>query len=182
LTLAISSFIERIPRSGETQTMMLISATLVMGVKSRWDPTRGSCKATIDRVREVAGEQDGVAVGCGARDVLRGDVGAGAGLVVNHHRLADFPGQLVGDDAREKITAAPGRKSDHEPQRPVRVALSPRRHRSDHQQNHGQGVTREEVHGSLLQLDLTACGHTVSWHGIFRMRSTGPRPTWIRMC
>src|SRR5258706_10134443 len=35
LTLAISSFIERIPRSGVTHTMMLIRATSVIGVKSR---------------------------------------------------------------------------------------------------------------------------------------------------
>jgi len=36
LTLAISSFIERIPRSGVTHTMMLIRATSLIGVKSRW--------------------------------------------------------------------------------------------------------------------------------------------------
>src|SRR6266704_88099 len=104
-----------------------------------------------------------MAVGYGARDVLRGDVRAGAGLVVHHHRLADFPRQLVGDDAREKIAAAPGRKSDHEPQRPVRVALSPcDRRRSEHQQNHGQGATRDERHGSLLQAFPPAA---IRYHG-----------------
>jgi len=110
LTLAISSFIERIPRSGETQTMMLISATLVMGVKVAVGiPREVLVKPRIDRVGEVAGEQDGVAVGCGARDVLRGDVGAGPGL------LSTITGWLIsrvsssGNDAREKITAATGR-------------------------------------------------------------------------
>jgi len=49
--------------------------------------------------------------------VLRGDVGACAGLVVHHHRLpTDLPAQLSAMMARENRRFH-REKSDHEPQR-----------------------------------------------------------------
>ena len=60
------------------------------------------------------GEQDGVSVGIGPRDVFVADVGAGACLVLDDDLLAPHPRKLFGEHARDDIGRAPGRDRHNE--------------------------------------------------------------------
>ena len=81
----------------------------------------------------VAPDQQRVAVRSGLGDVLGGDDGAGARLVLDQHRLAQPLAQLLADQAREDVVAAAGPEADDDADRlgriaPRRVALRQRRH------------------------------------------------------
>ena len=78
----------------------------------------------IDRHRQRA-DQDGVAVGLGARDRLGADIAAGAALVLDHHLLAPDLGQPVGEDARDHVGSAAGRKRHDQSDMTVGPALRP---------------------------------------------------------
>ena len=82
--------------------------------------------AGIDRGRdrELAdgADRDGVAVGRLALHVFDGEPSAGAGAVLDDHRLAENLGKLRPDDARQKISAAAGGKAENEVDRLVRIA------------------------------------------------------------
>ena len=66
-------------------------------------------------VRERTGRhQNRMAVGCRTRGHLRSDIAAGAGLVVDDHRLAPARLDLFPDEPRKNVRAAAGRKRDHD--------------------------------------------------------------------
>ena len=74
-------------------------------------------RIVVDRGEEIAvdgktrgGDVHGVAVGGGAGDVFRGDVAAGARLVLHHHLLAPHFRQPRADDAADRVDAASGRE------------------------------------------------------------------------
>ena len=78
-------------------------------------------EARIHRVRH-AGEEQRVAVRRGALHLLRGDVAARAGLVLDHHRLAERLGELRLHQARDQVGGAARRKADHDVHRLLRAA------------------------------------------------------------
>ncbi|MCY1544794.1 hypothetical protein D9M68_806980 [compost metagenome] len=55
----------------------------------------------------------------GARHLRRGDVAAGAGTVLDHHRLAQGPGQRLGQQARREVGRGTTGKTHHDLERPV---------------------------------------------------------------
>jgi hypothetical protein len=71
-----------------------------------------------ERVRR---EQQRVAVGRRAADEGVADGAAGARLVVDHHRLVQALGQLVGEQARDGVGVAAGRVADHDGDRLGRI-------------------------------------------------------------
>jgi hypothetical protein len=68
-------------------------------------------------VAEIAAEEQGVAVGLGARDVLGGDVRPRAGAVVHDDGLAELAPQRLGEHPGEEVAGAAGRESDDEADR-----------------------------------------------------------------
>jgi hypothetical protein len=54
-------------------------------------------------------------------DELDRDPAAGAGLVLDDHRLADIVGELLADQPREQVVAAAGREPHDHPDRPGRI-------------------------------------------------------------
>ncbi len=70
-------------------------------------------QARVHRVSDARDEQR-IAVGRGALHLLRGDVAAGAGLVLHHHRLTKRLRQLRRHQARDQIGGARRRKADHD--------------------------------------------------------------------
>ena len=84
---------------------------------------------TQRRIEEPVGgeprpdDEDGVTVRIGTGDHLGGDVAAGAGLVLDHHRLAPHLLQPVADQPRGDVGRAARRERHHDahvPLRPVR--------------------------------------------------------------
>ena len=72
----------------------------------------------------VAPDQQRVAVRRGLGHVLGGDDGAGAGLVLHQHWLAQALAQLLRhDQAREDVVAAAGPEADDDADRLRREAL-----------------------------------------------------------
>jgi hypothetical protein len=68
---------------------------------------------------DVAGGE-GVAVRPGAQHLLHRDVAAGAGAVVDHHRLAERRLQRVLQHARGEVGLPAGREADDQVDRPLR--------------------------------------------------------------
>ena len=88
------------------------------------------------RIQELVGghagadDEDGVAVGVGMGDHVGRDVAAGAGLVLDHHRLAPDLLQAVADQARGDVGRAARRERHHDLHRfcrPVRARARERR-------------------------------------------------------
>ena len=80
--------------------------------------------------RQLAGRtyNQGVAIGRLPLRIFHRQPPAGAGLVLDHHRLADILRELLPDDARQQVVAAAGGKADDHTDRPcriVRLALCP---------------------------------------------------------
>src|SRR5439155_4160223 len=71
-------------------------------------------------------EKKGVAVGRGLGDVLVGDIGAGAGLVLDDHLLAEEPGEHGGEEPGIDVDTSSRRETDHQPHRPGRERLARR--------------------------------------------------------
>ena len=74
---------------------------------------------------DLAGGHDAerVAVGRGVRDHFIADDAAGAGLVLNHHRLAEFALHRVSQDAADDVGAAARTKGNNETDRLLRPVL-----------------------------------------------------------
>jgi hypothetical protein len=66
---------------------------------------------------------DRVAVGRRGGDLLRGDVAAGAGAVLDDDGLPDVLGELLRNDARRRVGAAAGREAHGERDRMGREIL-----------------------------------------------------------
>ena len=71
------------------------------------------------------------AVGRAPRGELRADVAAGAGAIVDHHRLTEELRQPGRERTREDVIAAAGRKRHDEADRLVRILLGLRRGRGE---------------------------------------------------
>ena len=79
-------------------------------------------EARIDRELRQRCQQERIAVGRCLGDAIAGNVGAGAGNVLDHHRLAPRLRELVSDHPRNEI-GGPGRRETHDdPDRLVRIA------------------------------------------------------------
>jgi hypothetical protein len=78
-------------------------------------------EAGAGRERAGIGEQDGVAVGRGARDLAGGDGAAGAAAIIDYDWLAERRAHLVGHDAGDDAGAAAGREGDDEGDGPGRI-------------------------------------------------------------
>jgi hypothetical protein len=76
-------------------------------------------EARIDRELRERSQQERVAVGRRLGDAIARNVGAGAGDVLDHHRLAPGFRQLVSDHPRNEIRGTGGRKADDHPYRLV---------------------------------------------------------------
>ena len=66
----------------------------------------------IDDQRRVAAHHQRIAVGRRLGDALDRDVAAGAGDVLDHHRLAPGLGELVAEQPRGDVRRHAGRKAD----------------------------------------------------------------------
>ena len=78
-------------------------------------------RIVADRREQVAVEREpgggdvhGVAIGSGARDLLGGDVAAGARLVLDHDLLAPHLAEPRAEDAGDAVDAAAGRERHHQ--------------------------------------------------------------------
>ncbi len=78
-------------------------------------------------VRARAADQQRVAVGVGARDVLRRHRAAGADPVLDVELLLEGLRQVIGGDAAEPVGGAAGAERHHHLHRPVRPVLGLRR-------------------------------------------------------
>jgi hypothetical protein len=83
----------------------------LLGVQSRVDHVRG------------AHREERVAVRGRRRDDLRADEATGAGLVLDHHRLAEVLGHLLADGAGERIAGSRGGQRDDELDRLAGILL-----------------------------------------------------------
>src|SRR5262245_46027951 len=90
-----------------------------------------------------ADQKECMAVRWRAYDRLGGDIAAGTGPVLDDDWLAKTLRQPFSDEARGDIGAAPGRKSDNQPQRPRRINLRPRDHRERRRQGGSPGETQK---------------------------------------
>jgi hypothetical protein len=84
-------------------------------------------KILIDHQRRRRRRQQRVAVGIGFRRNLGADIAAGAGAVLDNHRLPPFARQPIGDDARHDVGGAAGGEGDHDFHRARRKILRLRR-------------------------------------------------------
>ena len=87
----------------------------------------GVVEARIDAIG-AGGEQDGVAVGLGTRDVAVADVAAGAALVLDEHRAAQHLLHLGRHHAGGDVGGAAGRVRDHDLDRALRIGGECRAH------------------------------------------------------
>ena len=63
-----------------------------------------------------------ITVGRLARDIFDRKSSAGAGLVLDDHRLPDIFRQLLSDESREQVVAAAGAEADDDADRLARIA------------------------------------------------------------
>src|SRR3954465_2915087 len=80
-----------------------------------------------DDVGGDAGDDERVAVGLGCRARLRAYDAAGAAAVFDEELFAEGGGEMVGDDAAERVGGATGGERRDDPDRPVRPVLRLRR-------------------------------------------------------
>src|ERR1700754_4468730 len=81
-------------------------------------------------------QQDGVAVRRRFRDDVRAEIAAGTWAIVDDDRLLENLAHLVGDDLAEDADAAAWRIGHDHADRPVRIALRLRAHRSGADRKH----------------------------------------------
>jgi hypothetical protein len=77
----------------------------------------------IGRMRAHRGHEDGVAVGCRARDRARRNRAVCSRLVIDHHRLLESLAQLLADDTGGGIDAAARGERHDERDRPAGIVL-----------------------------------------------------------
>jgi hypothetical protein len=75
-------------------------------------------------------QQEGVAVGFGAGDLLSGDIAAGADARVENDRLTERLRHLGAEHPGDRVGVTAGGKSLHEADRPRRILLRERAHRA----------------------------------------------------
>jgi len=80
-------------------------------------------EALADHQRSLRRGQERVAVGLGAVDELGAEVLRRARAVLDHHRLAEFRGELLRQDARHQIAVGAGRQRHHDADRAGRIGL-----------------------------------------------------------
>ncbi len=102
-----------------------------------------------DHLRRVP-QKDGVAVGRRARDRLRADHAAAAGLVLHDDRNAEILAELLADDARDHVARAarPVGNDELDRTRGVRLRLDVL-DRGDDGEQRGQGCEQPELHDRL---------------------------------
>jgi hypothetical protein len=92
--------------------------------------------APVERGRHrvgAVGEQQRVAIGRRARHQLGGDRAGLARLALHHDGLSETFRHFLRQQARNDVDIAAGRKTHHQPQRPVRIGLRECNARSDGQ-------------------------------------------------
>ena len=104
-------------------------------------------KPRVERDVRQRPQQQRVAVGRRLGHRLGADQGAGAGAVLDHHRLTQQRAELVGNLSRDAVEAAAGRLRHDEFQRPVRKVLGARRRGQRRQ--HGHATQRQNPHEVL---------------------------------
>ncbi len=75
----------------------------------------------LDRQRRRRAEQQRVTVGRRTRDVFRADVHGAARHVLDNHRLAPFPAELIGDQPRHDVGGRSGQHRKHDLDDPRRI-------------------------------------------------------------
>jgi hypothetical protein len=88
-------------------------------------------------------DEDGVAVGCRARDRAGRNRAVCPGLVVDHHRLLEGSAQLIRDDTRGWIDAAADRERHHERDGPARIILRKRAAGDQHGSGNGRDTAQQ---------------------------------------
>ncbi len=114
-------------------------------------------KARGDRVGN-ASQQQRVAVRRGFRDLLRADVAARAGAILDDHRLARPLAELLPDEARQHVGRPAGSERHHDPDRPARVILGRACERGE-KRNEQRRISRDGAHGAQLTV---ACSGNIS--------------------
>jgi hypothetical protein len=92
-------------------------------------PGQSLVQARVDRMGAYETEQPGVAVRRGLGDKIVADVAAGTRTVVDEYLLAPAIGQLLADDARQRVGGTAWRLRHHQPDRTCRPRLWLRRGR-----------------------------------------------------
>ncbi len=82
-------------------------------------------------------DEQGVAIGAGARRLLHADIPRGAAAVLHQDLLAERVGEARCEQARDGVDASAGRKRHDHADRLVRIGLRQRRMRSAHGQGEG---------------------------------------------
>ena len=111
------------PDFGLATRMRLEATSCVTGAKSL---IRVERQAVVERGRDrraVGVLQDGVAVGRRFRDRVGGERAAGAGAVLDDHRLAELVGELAAEQPRQHVDRAAGRERHDQPDRAVGIVL-----------------------------------------------------------
>ena len=94
----------------------------ITGSSARRIEAQGLVEQRMGGERPGLRREQRVAVGLGGGDIGGAERAAGAGSVLDDHRLAPALLQLVGDDARREIGPAARRRRDDDAHRVVRVA------------------------------------------------------------
>jgi hypothetical protein len=111
---------------------------------------QGLVEVVVDRERAGRAAQQRVAVGLGAKGDLGPDIAAGAGAVVDDHRLVPGARERFGDDAAERVRRSTRREGDNDADlflRPGRLRKG--RRRGQHQQQ-GEERAHDARHAGSL--------------------------------
>ncbi len=133
--------------------------------------------------------QQRVAVGIGLGDDFGADIAAGAGVVLDDHRLPPFARQPIGDDARHDVGGAAGRKRHHDLDRVRRIILrlcrgvAPAQPSAEQQASQGGAIAADSV---LRARSALLKRHDVTWRCSRRaspkaLRSVRCRQSFARM-
>src|SRR5262249_7327574 len=96
--------------------------------------------------RRIHGSQERVTVRRRLRDLNRSERRVGARTIFDHHRLAERLAHLLGDDPRQDVGGAAGRKRHDDPDRTVREVLLRRRGRERKGAEQAKSDTAESRH------------------------------------
>ena len=96
---------------------------MVIGTNWRRIEAELGKEALADHQRPLRRGEQRVAVGLGAIDDLGAEILRGARPVLDHHRLAEFRRQMLGEDARHQIAVGAGRQRHDDADRAGRIGL-----------------------------------------------------------